>query len=117
MIADNYNAMSGDVDEQLREELKEKSEQIYDQVDSEMPFGSIKLGLALGRATFTYEVLKDHDRAIEIAEKALTEANEKINGVEENDSNDTKSMIELLKENLKLWKGDEESSDEVGADL
>ena len=95
------------VDEHQREELKEKSEQIYDQVDSEIPFGPIKLGLALGRATFTYEVMKDHDKAIEIVEKALTEANEKSNEVGENDSNDMKSIIELLKENLKLWKGGE----------
>lgn len=82
-----------------------------------MPFGPIKLGLALGRATFTYEVMKDHNKAIEIAEKALSEANEKINEVGENDSRDIKSIIELLKENLKLWKGDEESSDQDINDL
>ena len=82
-----------------------------------MPFGPIKLGLALGRATFTYEVMKDHNKAIEISEKALSEANEKINEVGENDSRDIKSIIELLKENLKLWKGDEESSDQDINDL
>ena len=82
-----------------------------------MPFGPIKLGLALGRATFIYEVMKDHNKAIEIAEKALSEANEKINEVGENDSHDIKSIIELLKENLKLWKGDEESSDQDINDL
>ena len=82
-----------------------------------MPFGPIKLGLALGRATFTYEVMKDHNKAIEISEKALSEANEKINDVGENDSRDIKSIIELLKENLKLWKGDEESSDQDVDDL
>ena len=82
-----------------------------------MPFGPIKLGLALGRATFTYEVMKDHNKAIEIAEKALSEVNEKSNDVGENDSRDIKSIIELLKENLKLWKGDEESSDQDVDDL
>ena len=67
----------------------------------------IRLGLALNYSVFQYEVMNDHKKACELGESALTEALEKIDDVDEETFRDAKSIIELLKENLSLWKEEE----------
>ena len=67
-------------------------------------------------------MFKEHKKAIKIAELALQEALEKIDDVEEETLHDAKSIIELLKENLLLWKEnnkqqvDDEHSDHYDSD-
>jgi 14-3-3 protein epsilon len=68
----------------------------------------IRLGLALNFSVFHYEVMNNHKEACELGEKALTDALEKIDDVDEETFRDAKSIIELLKENLSLWKEEEE---------
>jgi 14-3-3 protein epsilon len=75
----------------------------------------IRLGLALNFSVFHYEVMNDHKKALELGEKALTEALEKIDDVDEETFKDAKSIIELLKENLSLWK--EEDGENAVEDL
>jgi len=75
----------------------------------------IRLGLALNFSVFYYEVMNDHKKACELGEKALSEALEKIDDVDEETFRDAKSIIELLKENLSLWK--EEDGDNAVEDL
>ena len=57
---------------------------------------------------FHYEVMKNHKIACEIADNSLQEALDKIDELEEDDFRDAKSIIELLKENLTLWREEEE---------
>lgn len=71
----------------------------------------IKLGLALNFSVFHYEVMKNHKTACELADKALQDALDKIDELEEDDFRDAKSIIELLKENLTLWKEEEDGAD------
>ena len=59
--------------------------------------------------------MSDHKKACEIGEAALTDALEKIDDVDEETFRDAKSIIELLKENLSLWK--EEEADNAVEDL
>ena len=73
----------------------------------------IKLGLALNYSVFEYEVMKNHAKACQLADKALQEALDKIDDLDESDFRDAKSIIELLKENLTLWK-EEEGADGDG---
>ena len=68
----------------------------------------IRLGLALNFSVFHYEVMKNHKAACELADTALQQALDKIDELEEDDFRDAKSIIELLKENLTLWKEEEE---------
>jgi hypothetical protein len=68
----------------------------------------IKLGLALNYSVFHYEVNKKSKEACEVADKALTDAMAKIDDVDEETFRDAKSIIELLKENLIIWKEEEE---------
>lgn len=56
---------------------------------------------------FYYEVMKDQKKACELAEEALQSALDKIDEISEEDFRDAKSIIELLKENLTLWKEEE----------
>ena len=77
----------------------------------------IKLGLALNFSVFYYEVMDNHKKACELGEKALTDALEKIDDVCEETFRDAKSIIELLKENLSLWKEEEEPHDNEAEDL
>ena len=54
-------------------------------------------------------------KAMLLGEKALTDALEKIDDVDEETFRDAKSIIELLKENISLWK--EEDGDNGVEDL
>lgn len=76
----------------------------------------IKLGLALNFSVFHYEVMQDNKQACQLAETALQEAMNKIDDVDEETFRDAKSIIELLKENLTLWK-EEEGGDNNIEDL
>ncbi len=67
----------------------------------------IRLGLALNFSVFYYEVMNNHGEACKLGENALTSALEKIDDVDEETFRDAKSIIELLKENLSLWKEEE----------
>ena len=77
------------------------------------PCNPIKLGLALNFSVFHYEVMKNHKQACELADKALQEALDKIDELEEDDFRDAKSIIELLKENLTLWKEEDEEQNQI----
>ena len=66
---------------------------------------------------FHYEVMKNHSEACTLADGALGEALDKIDELEEDDFRDAKSIIELLKENLTLWKEEENGEGENIDDL
>merc|ERR1711935_967558 len=70
----------------------------------------IRIGLALNFSVFYYEVMDNHKKACELGEQALTDALEKIDDVDEDTFRDAKSITELLKENLSLWKEEEEQN-------
>ena len=48
--------------------------------------------------------MSDQSKALSLGETALTDALEKIDDVDEDTFRDAKSIIELLKENISLWK-------------
>lgn len=48
--------------------------------------------------------MNDQSKALTLGEAALTDALEKIDDVDEETFRDAKSIIELLKENISLWK-------------
>merc|ERR1711970_1359186 len=101
------------------EEVKQKALKAYDEANGLdlPPCNPIKLGLALNFSVFHYEVMKNHKAACELADKALQDALDKIDELEEDDFRDAKSIIELLKENLTLWKEEEEDGDNAIDDL
>ena len=73
---------------------------------------STALGLALNFSVFYYEVMNDHDKAIQIASEALDNANKELPNIDEDaeEYRDTVSIVNLLKENLDMWKSEEEDN-------
>ena len=110
MKGDYYRYICENAKEQKLEDSKQQALQAYEEADKiELPAcDPIKLGLALNFSVFHYEVMKNHSTACSLADNALTQALDKIDELEEDDFRDAKSIIELLKENLTLWKEEEE---------
>ena len=119
MIGDYYRYVAECADASKIEMVKNGALENYQlaQTSSESlnACNPIRLGLALNFSVFHYEVMNDHKKACELGEAALSEALEKIDDVDEETFRDAKSIIELLKENLSLWK--EEEGDNAVEDL
>ena len=115
MVGDYYRYIAENAKEAQLEDVKQKAKQAYEEANAiDLPAcNPIKLGLPLSYSVFNYEVLKDHARACELADSALQQALDKIDELEEDDFRDAKSIIELLKENLTLWKEEEEGDNQI----
>ena len=66
----------------------------------------IYLGLSLNFSVFYYEVLNDHETACKIAQEILDLAGKELPNIDEEDEThrDAMSIINLLRENLEMWK-------------
>ena len=119
MIGDYYRYTAESASEATLDSVKNGALEGYQQADTHSkslnPCNPIRLGLALNYSVFYYEVMNQHGKACELGEAALSEALEKIDDVDEETFRDAKSIIELLKENLSLWK--EEEGDNAVEDL
>ena len=108
MIGDYYRYVAESAAEDVLDKVKNGALNGYKNAE-ELSRGlnacnPIRLGLALNFSVFYYEVMNDHKKACALGEQALTDALEKIDDVDEETFRDAKSIIELLKENLSLWK-------------
>ena len=114
MIGDYYRYVAESASADKIEDVKNGAVEGYHNADTNArglnACNPIRLGLALNYSVFQYEVMNDHKKACELGESALTEALEKIDDVDEETFRDAKSIIELLKENLSLWKEEEEQN-------
>ena len=119
MIADYYRYIAESATDEKLAEVKDGALKAYQAASALSaglnPCNPICLGLALNYSVFHYESLQDKEKAIELGEKALGDALEKIDDVDEEMFRDAKSIIELLKENISLWKeeGDENQVDDL----
>merc|ERR1712025_581311 len=115
MVGDYYRYIAENAKGAKMEEVKQKALGAYNEANQITlpPCNPIKLGLALNFSVFHYEVMKNHKAACDLADKALQDALDKIDELEEDDFRDAKSIIELLKENLTLWREEEEDSNQI----
>lgn len=119
MVGDYYRYIAETAQGEKLEHVKNEALKAYQDASaiSLPPCNPIKLGLALNFSVFYYEVMKDHKQACTLADEALQSALEKIDDLGEDEFRDAKSIIELLKENLTLWKEEEEGGDNNIEDL
>ena len=114
MIGDYYRYVAecaqGDQLDTVKNGALENYQLAQTSSESLNPCNPIRLGLALNFSVFHYEVMNNHKQACELGENALSDALEKIDDVDEETFRDAKSIIELLKENLSLWKEEEEQN-------
>ena len=119
MIGDYYRYVAESAHDNVLEEVKNGALEGYKDAQKLSTnlnaCNPIRLGLALNFSVFYYEVMNNHKMACELGETALSDALEKIDDVDEETFRDAKSIIELLKENLSLWK--EEEGDNAVEDL
>lgn len=114
MIGDYYRYVAESATADKLEEVKNGALEFYNKAtEASKELGAcnpIRLGLALNFSVFHFEVMNDHKKACELGENALQEALDKIDDCDEETFRDAKSIIELLKENLSLWKEEEEQN-------
>ena len=119
MVGDYYRYVAESATADTLDQVKSGALKGYEEADKLSKglnaCNPIRLGLALNFSVFYYEVMNDHKKACELGEAALSEALEKIDDVDEETFRDAKSIIELLKENLSLWK--EEDGENAVEDL
>lgn len=110
MVGDYYRYMAENAKGSSLDHAKNKALESYQQaMQIELPAcDPIKLGLALNFSVFYYEAHKNTKEAVALAGQALEDALDKIDELEEDEFRDAKGIIELLKENLTLWKEEEE---------
>ena len=73
---------------------------------------TLRLGLALNFSTFFYEVKKQPKMACKMAEGAIEGTVTGLDSVSEDDKNDISQVIDLLRDNLTLWRSEMEEFDE-----
>jgi hypothetical protein len=119
MVGDYYRYIAETAQGEKLEHVKREALKAYQEASGITlpPCNPIKLGLALNFSVFHYEVMKDHKQACTLADEALQAALDKIDDLGEEDFRDAKSIIELLKENLTLWKEEEEGENNNIEDL
>jgi len=119
MVGDYYRYIAETAQADRLENVKKEALKAYQEASGIQlpPCNPIKLGLALNFSVFHYEVMKDHKQACTLADEALQAALDKIDDLDEENFRDAKSIIELLKENLTLWKEEEEGGDNNIEDL
>lgn len=103
--------------EEVTESAKSYYEQATEAAKTLKPYNSNKLGLALNFSVFHYELKNDSSMACKIAEEALNGARDEIDSMDNDEARDALSIIELLKENLDLWKEEEGGEDNAVEDL
>lgn len=115
MVGDYYRYIAETAQGDKLEQVKNEALKAYKEASdiSLPPCNPIKLGLALNFSVFYYEVMKDQKKACQLADEALQQALDKIDELNEDDFRDAKSIIELLKENLTLWKEEEEGGQNI----
>jgi len=78
------------------------------------PTHPIRLGLALNNSVFFYEIKHDPRSAINIAKKAFEEAINEFETLEEEDQIDSATIMQLLRDNITLWKKEIGEDDKAG---
>jgi len=108
-----YLKMTGDYYRYLAEFV---TDQQYDQKAADMyskalaiaqkkltPTHPIRLGLALNYSVCFYEILKDKQKACDLAKTAFDQAISKLDKLDEASYKDSTLIMQLLRDNLTLW--------------
>lgn len=98
----------GDLKEKVSKDALSAYESATEDSKNLSSINPISLGLALNFSVFYYEVMGNHEKACSIAKDVLDVANKEISAIEDPDENDSTrdalSIINLLRENLDMWK-------------
>jgi len=101
---------------QTNDSYKEKSKEYYqkalDVAQDHLPeTHPTRLGLALNFSVCYYEILKQPEKACELAKKSFDAAIEKLDALNDSNYKDSTLIMQLLRDNLTLWTS-EQADDE-----
>lgn len=115
MKGDYYRYIAENVEGDLKKKYSDLGSGAYkaalsaaESIDYKNP---IKLGLALNLSVFYYEVVGNKEEACKLASETLEQSKKALDGVDEEDdeAKDSYSIVNLLQENLDMWKNEEEN--------
>jgi len=117
-----YLAEVAQCDEKEVDEHARKAETYYFQAseiskENLMSTHPISLGLALNFSVFYYEIMKDPNKACQLAKEAFDNAIAQLDQLKEDSYKDSTLIMQLLRDNLTLWtsgKDDEELQQQMG---
>ena len=109
-----YLKMSGDYYRYLaefridNEEYKNSAKEYYEKALNVAEAGlqethPTRLGLALNFSVCYYEILKDKEKACDLAKKSFDSAIEKLDTLNNDSYKDSTLIMQLLRDNLTLW--------------
>jgi len=117
-----YLKMSGDYYRYLAEfkpdsDYKNKSKEYYskamDKATVHLPeTHPTRLGLALNFSVCYYEILKEPEKACELAKKSFDSAIEKLDTLNDSSYKDSTLIMQLLRDNLTLWTSEQQDAEE-----
>ena len=108
----DYNKYFAETGLSKKQECEREAEKYYDEAEIFAKKISIsspyKLGLLLNKSVFIYEVKENHKKAMELAKSTIKEFDKIKNKLneDEDDSKDSFSIYNLLKENLEMWESE-----------
>jgi len=121
MKGDYYRYLGEFKEEDARVDIADESDKAYeeamDAAEKLVPTNPIKLGLALNRSVFYYEIRNDPARACQLAKEAFDHAIVSLDTLTEDSYKDTTLIVQLLRDNLTLWSSDMDEDMEEGAAL
>ena len=115
MKGDYYRYIAENVDGDLKKKYSDLGSASYkaalgaaESIDYKNP---IKLGLALNLSVFYYEVVGNKEEACKLASETLEQSKKALDGVDEEDdeAKDSYSIVNLLQENLDMWKNEDDN--------
>jgi len=112
MAADYYRYLTESVQgESNKEKTKEYYEKAFKEAAHLDPTHPIRLGLALNFSVCKFEILGQKAEACKMAKEAFDEAISKLDHLAENDYKDSTLIMQLLRDNLTLWRSNTEVED------
>lgn len=98
---------------------REAYEKAKEKANDLTPTHPIRLGLALNFSVFYYEIEKDPEQACKLADEAFDKAMKEIEkdvNMEDSSYKDSTLIMQLLRDNLTLWKQEADEQDDQGGD-
>merc|ERR1711973_504063 len=71
-----------------------------------------RLGLALNFSVCYYEILKEPEKACDLAKKSFDAAIEKLDTLQDSSYKDSTLIMQLLRDNLTLWTSTQDDGDD-----
>ncbi|CAI2376291.1 unnamed protein product [Moneuplotes crassus] len=113
LVGDNYRYIAETASGPRRDKAIEKADSFYRQATDFSKalhrYNSSRLGCGLNYSVFWYEIMEDKSKALQIAEEALEERREYICQDDSDEVRDSLPILELLRENIDIWKEGEDS--------